>query len=183
MMLILLGPPGAGKGTQAAQLAKQLNIPQVATGDILRAARQAATKLGKQVEGYMLAGQLVPDGLVTDLVRERLQQEDARQGCILDGFPRTLKQAEALEGILAEKGRHLDRVLNLEVNEDELVKRLLGRGREDDKEKVIRDRLRVYQNQTEPLIGYYKKKGLLQNVNGIGTVAEIFRRLAEACQK
>ena len=183
MNLILLGPPGAGKGTQAVRLAAHLGVPQISTGDILRAARQAKSPLGVQVEGFMLAGQLVPDEMVTELVRERLKDADTKRGYILDGYPRTVPQATALEKILAVGGSKIDRVLNLEVGEAELVRRLLGRGREDDQEGVIRDRLKIYQNQTEPLIGYYQEKKLLRNVNGIGTMDEIFDRLVGAVQE
>lgn len=180
MNLILLGPPGAGKGTQAVRLAAYLKVPQISTGDILRAARQVRSDLGRKVEGFMLSGQLVPDDVVTELVRERLGQPDASNGYILDGYPRTVAQARSLEEILVKRGQGIDCVLNLEVTEPELVKRLLGRGREDDREEVIRDRLKVYRKQTEPLIGFYSKCGILRGVNALGEMDEIFTRLTHA---
>ncbi len=180
MNLILLGPPGAGKGTQAVRLAGQLGVPQVSTGDILRAARKAQSPLGKDVERIMLAGGLVPDGVVTELVRERLKEQDAKKGYILDGYPRTLGQAQALDEMLRASGSRIDHVLNLQVAESELLKRLLGRGREDDNAAVIQGRLQVYQKETAPLIDYYARQGLLRNIDGVGEQDDIFKRLLES---
>jgi adenylate kinase len=198
MKLILLGPPGAGKGTQAKMLTEQFGIPQIATGDILRAALQAGTPLGVKAKSYMDAGALVPDEVVIGIVRERLQQGDCQAGFILDGFPRTVAQADALQATLVELGRQLDRVVSLKVNADELVERLIGRRtcrgcgrgyhvrfeppraadrcdacggelfqRDDDREETIRKRLTVYDQQTAPLIDYYRSAGLLTELDGM----------------
>ena len=172
MNLILLGPPGAGKGTQARRLAEKLGIPQISTGDLLRAAREAETPLGRSAEQYMKEGKLVPDELVVRMVEERLAQSDCSRGYILDGFPRNLAQSRSL------KNQH--RVLFLEVGTEELVKRLSGRQREDDRGEVIRKRLAVYQEETAPLIGFYEKSGCLRRVPGEGEIDAIFARLLKA---
>ena len=177
MRFILLGPPGAGKGTQAEKLVARLGIPQVATGDMLREAREQQTELAQQAETYMKAGALVPDEIVIGLVQERLKQADCQDGYILDGFPRSVEQAEALDATLQERGEALKAVVSLSVPEDELVKRLLSRKREDDNEVVIRERLKVYAQQTEPLIDYYRTQGVLREVEGLGSIDEIFERI------
>ncbi|HBL30358.1 MAG TPA: adenylate kinase [Acidobacteria bacterium] len=164
--VVLLGPPGAGKGTQAQLLAIRLGVPAISTGDMLRAAVAAGSDLGRRVEGVMASGGLVDDALMAEVVRERLLQPDAAGGYLLDGYPRTLPQAETLAGILADAGQPLDAVLLVDVPEDELVRRALLRGRGDDKEDVIRERLRVYREKTEPLIGYYRERGLLREIDG-----------------
>jgi adenylate kinase len=165
--IVLLGPPGAGKGTQAEALASQLGVPAISTGDMLRQAVASGTELGKKVQGIMAAGGLVDDATMADVVRERLAQPDARPGFLLDGYPRTLSQAETLEGILVEAGRELDAVLLVEVPAEELVRRAVHRGRgDDDREEVVRERLRVYREKTEPLIGYYRERGLLYPIDG-----------------
>jgi adenylate kinase len=164
--IVLLGPPGAGKGTQAALLAGQIGVPAISTGDMLRQAVASGSELGGQVKGIMDAGGLVDDGTMADVVRARLAMEDARPGFLLDGYPRTLPQAETLEGILRDARQELDAVLLIEVPGEELVRRALLRGREDDREEVVRERLRVYREKTEPLIGYYRERGLLYPIDG-----------------
>jgi adenylate kinase len=165
--IVLFGPPGAGKGTQASLLSEQLGVPAVSTGDMLRQAVASGSELGSRVKGIMAAGGLVDDGILAAVVRERLAQQDALPGFLLDGFPRTLPQAADLERILVEAGRELDAVLSIEVPEEELVRRAVLRGRgEDDREEVVRERLRVYREKTEPLIGYYRERGLLYPIDG-----------------
>jgi adenylate kinase len=164
--LIFLGPPGAGKGTQAQILCQSYNVPHISTGDILRAAVKEKTELGLKAEEYMVAGELVPDDLILGLIRERLSKEDTAKGWLLDGFPRNEEQAEFLNALLGEIDQSCDAVINLEVPDDVLVERLLGRGRVDDKEDVIRNRLEVYREQTEPLIALYTKEKRLKSVDG-----------------
>lgn len=165
--IILFGPPGAGKGTQATLLSEQLGVPAVSTGDMLRQAVASGSELGRQVKGIMDSGGLVDDSILAAVVRARLAQADARPGFLLDGFPRTLPQAADLERILTESGQELDAVLSIEVPEEELVRRAVLRGRgEDDREEVVRERLRVYREKTEPLIGYYRERGLLYPIDG-----------------
>jgi adenylate kinase len=179
--LIFLGPPGAGKGTQAKTLASLWEIPHISTGDILRDAVANKTLLGVKAQGYMDAGELVPDQLVIDLVRERLNQSDAQQGWILDGFPRTVSQATFLEELLKEIDQHYDRVVNFEVPDEVLITRMLSRGRKDDSEDVIRNRLEVYRRQTSPLIDFYQSREQLISIDGdlsIEYVTEKLRALA-----
>lgn len=164
--LIFLGPPGAGKGTQAQILSKGCEVPHISTGDILRAAVKAKTELGQQADGYMSAGELVPDELMLGLIRERLGQGDTANGWLLDGFPRNVEQAEFLERLLVEIEQTCEFVINLEVPDEELVVRMLERGRKDDEEAVIRNRLEVYREQTEPLIDFYRGRQLLRSMNG-----------------
>ncbi len=182
--LLLLGPPGAGKGTQAQRLVEGLGIPQISTGDMLRAAVAAGTEVGRLAKEYMDRGDLVPDEVVIGVARERLAQPDAGKGFILDGFPRTRAQAEALDDTLGELGTPLERCVSLLVNEDEVVDRLLKRagieGRADDNEATIRNRMQVYKDQTEPLVAYYRDKGVLREVDGMGSVDEIAVRVEEA---
>ena len=171
--IVLLGPPGAGKGTQAELLAGQLGVPAISTGDMLREAVADGSELGGKVQGIMASGALVDDATMAEVVRERLAKPDALKGFLLDGYPRTLPQAETLAGILREAGRDLDAVLLVDVPEDELVRRALLRGRGDDKEEVIRERLRVYREKTEPLIGYYRERGLLREIDGNRPVEDV----------
>jgi adenylate kinase len=182
--LLLLGPPGAGKGTQAQLLVERLGIPQVSTGDMLRAAVAAGSEVGRQAKSYMDAGKLVPDAVVIGVAEERLGRPDAKQGFILDGFPRTAAQAEALDRMLPKLGCELERCVALTVDEDELVKRLLRRaeleGRSDDNETSIRTRMREYKDKTEPLIAYYRGRGVLREVDGLGEIEEVARRIAQA---
>jgi adenylate kinase len=151
-------------------------IAHLSTGDMLRAARDAQTEVGRKADGYMSAGQLVPDDIILAIIRERLEAPDCRKGYLLDGFPRTIAQAEALDAMLAERETPLDVVLQLDVPEEELFRRLAGRGRTDDTPEVIRQRLVAYREQTEPLLEYYNRSGLLKRVDGLGTVDEIFER-------
>lgn len=184
MNLILLGPPGCGKGTQAARLKEKYGVIPLSTGDMLRAAVAAGTALGRQAKAIMDRGELVPDTLVIGLVEERLAQPDAKTGFILDGFPRTAAQAEALDGLLTRLGLRLERCVALEVDEDALVGRLLKRaeieGRSDDNEPSIRRRMQEYKAKTAPLIAYYRDRGNLVVLDGTGTVEEVARRIDEA---
>ncbi len=181
--LLLLGAPGAGKGTQAVRLAARLGVPHVSTGDLLRAAVAAGTPLGREAKAFMERGELVPDSVVIGLAAERLARPDAKTGFVLDGFPRTVAQAEALDLELSRPGTKLDACLALVTDEPELIARLLKRaqleGRSDDNESTIRNRMRVYREQTEPLIQFYRRKHLLREIDGMGTVEEVERRIQE----
>jgi len=182
--MLLLGPPGAGKGTQAQRLVAKLGIPQISTGDMLRGAVAAGTDVGRQAKDYMDRGELVPDAVVIGVAEERLAQDDAESGFVLDGFPRTAAQAESLDALLARMGTNLERCVALVVDEDSLVDRLLGRaqieGRSDDSEETIRTRMSVYRAQTAPLVEYYRKRGILAEVDGLGSVEEVAKRIEEA---
>ena len=179
--VVLLGPPGAGKGTQAQVLGRRLDVPAISTGDMLREAVAAGSELGRKVEGIMTSGSLVDDATMAEVVRERLARPDAGRGFLLDGYPRTMAQVETLAGILREAGRELDAVLLVDVPEDELVRRTLQRGRADDKEGVIRERLKVYREKTAPLIGYYKERGLLREIDGNRPVEDVTACLLRVC--
>ena len=179
--LLLLGPPGAGKGTQAQTLVERYEIPQISTGDMLLAAVGAGTEVGRQAKACMDAGKLVTDEIVIGVAEERLRQPDARNGFILDGFPRTVAQAEALDGLLEKLGVELERCVAITVDEDERVKRLLKRaeleGRSDDNEESIRVRMNEYREKTEPLVDYYRGRGVLVLVEGEGSVDEVAKRI------
>lgn len=177
MKIVLIGPPGAGKGTQADRLVQRYNLAHLSTGDMLRAARDAQTTVGRKADPYMSKGQLVPDEIILELVAERLQQPDCQRGYLLDGFPRTVAQAEALDRLLGEQSTPLHAVLELQVPEEELFERLAGRGRTDDQPAVIRQRLASYRRQTEPLLEYYAKAGLLETIDGVGAVDDVFQRI------
>jgi len=176
--LVFLGPPGAGKGTQAVKIAQKYGIPHISTGDILRDAVKEGTELGKLAKSYMDKGELVPDDVIIGIIRERLSEKDVMErGFILDGFPRTIAQAKALDELLSELKMPLDAVIFLNVDDEEIIKRLLSRGRADDTEEVIRNRIKVYRHQTEPLIKYYREKGLLREILGVGDIDEITRKI------
>jgi len=177
MRIVFIGPPGAGKGTQAERVIETYKLAHLSTGDMLRAARDAQTEVGRKADEYMSSGQLVPDDIIMAIIRERLQEPDCQTGYLLDGFPRTIAQAEALDRMLEETGTPLDVVLEVRVPEEELFRRLAGRGRADDDPDVIRQRLVAYRRQTEPLLDYYDNAGTLQSVDGLGTVDEIFDRI------
>jgi len=183
--LILLGPPGSGKGTQAQQLAQYWQIPHISTGDLLRSAVVQATNLGIEANAYMDRGELVPDGLVLAMVRERLSQPDAHPGWLLDGFPRNVAQAQHLDNLLAEMGQTCEGVFNLEVPDTILIDRMLDRGRKDDTADVIRRRLEIYRDQTAPILVFYQKRQELVSVNGNQTVAAVTDALKRAagCMK
>jgi adenylate kinase len=180
--LVLVGPPGAGKGTQAAVIAGKLGIPHISTGDIFRANVGEGTPLGQEAKRYMDAGQLVPDAVTNAMIADRLAQPDALGGFLLDGYPRNLDQAEVLAGLLAASENPLDVVVELVVDTDHVVQRLLsrGQGRADDTEEVIRHRLSVYESETAPLVGYYRERGLLRTVDGIGSVEDVTSRILTA---
>ncbi|MDA2808177.1 adenylate kinase [Nocardiopsis suaedae] len=211
MRAVLVGPPGAGKGTQAQILASELSIPKVSTGDIFRANVSGGTELGRTAKSYMDRGDLVPDEVTNEMVRGRLAEEDAREGFLLDGFPRNVPQAETLDSMLKDMGTALDAVLELKVDEEEVVKRLSGRRscrecgrvyhldydppeadgvcdacggelyqRDDDREEVIRHRLEVYREQTEPLVAYYRDKGVLVAIGATGAVEDVTARAIAA---
>jgi len=171
--LIFLGPPGAGKGTQAKMLSEDCGVPHISTGDILRAAVAEGSELGKKADHYMSSGELVPDELILDLIRERLGQPDAQVGWILDGFPRNVPQAEFLSKLLDQIHQPVDFVINLDVTDEVIVARLLNRGRQDDEESVIRNRLEVYREQTEPLIEFYRDRQQLVSVDGSQTMETV----------
>jgi adenylate kinase len=182
--MLLLGPPGAGKGTQAERLVAKLRIPQISTGDMLRAAVASGTRIGLEAKAFMERGDLVPDAVVIGVAEERLRQADAQTGFILDGFPRTAGQAAALDALLEKLGTRLERCVAIQVDEDELVKRLLRRseieGRSDDNETTIRNRMRVYREQTQPLIDHYRNLGVVVEVQGDGTIDEVASRIQGA---
>lgn len=182
MRLVLLGPPGSGKGTQSARLNTELGICHLSSGDLLRDAVKRETELGKQAKGYMDAGRLVPDELVLAMMRERLSADDCRPGFLLDGFPRTLAQAHALAEMLDENGWPLDHAISLDVAESEILSRIQGRreqeARSDDDEATARQRLAVYEEQTKPLLEFYREAGLLTEIDGVGTPAEIYARIS-----
>lgn len=211
--LILMGPPGAGKGTQGKRLAAELHIPIVSTGDILREKKNESSDLGRQIREIMAAGRYVPDEIVIQMLRERISQNDCADGFILDGFPRTVAQADALDLMLEQLGTKLDGVVLIQVHNEELLVRLTGRRicskcgreyhvefkppavdmicdacgspltqREDDRESTIRNRLAVYEEQTTPLIEYYRRKGTLRSVAGIGEFDEVFARALAAAK-
>lgn len=205
MRLILLGPPGAGKGTQAVILSEKYNIVHISTGDIFRDNIKKNTELGIKAKEYMNKGQLVPDDLVIELVEERIQHEDCKNGFLLDGFPRNLYQAECLDSFLNKKHLELDAVINIEVNDEEIIKRISGRRichdcktvynindeninrckicggeliqRHDDEKEVVEERLKVFHEQTKPLIEFYDRKSILVHIDGLGSIEEVSQRI------
>ena len=184
--LVIMGPQGAGKGTQAARLAEHLGVPAISTGDIFRANIKGGTELGVLAQSYTARGELVPDSVTNDMVRDRLGQPDATEGFILDGYPRNAAQVEALDAILAELGMHLDAVVQLTADREELLARIRRRaeieGREDDTEEAIARRLDIYDEQTAPLTSAYATRDLLVRVDGIGEIEEVGARLVAALE-
>jgi adenylate kinase len=184
MRVIFLGPPGSGKGTQAKLLAGRLGVPAISTGDILREAVRQGSPLGRRAKAIMDAGELVPDEVVIDLIRDRTAEADARTGFLLDGFPRTIEQARALDRLLAGNGVALDGVINLLVPEKTLIERMLGRaaqeGRSDDRPETVAERLRVYREKTAPLVEHYRGLGILSEVDGSGQIATVADRIDRA---
>jgi adenylate kinase len=176
--LLFIGPPGAGKGTQAARVAERLGIPHVSTGEMFRHHVGEGTELGQKVKAIMEAGDYVPDEITVAMLGERIAEDDARDGFILDGFPRTLPQVSALDSLIGEDG--LDRVVLFEVDEDELAQRMLSRGRADDTEETIRNRFAVYREQTQPLIDLYRDRDIVVEVDGMGDMDEITERVLAA---
>jgi adenylate kinase len=179
--VVLLGPPGAGKGTQAEKLEEKLGIPQISTGDLFRHNIGEGTKLGLEAKRYLDAGDLVPSELTNQLVDDRLNDADVAKGFILDGYPRSVDQAKALHTMLERRGLNLDDVLEFRVSEDELFQRLKGRGRADDTDDVIRNRMKVYRDETAPLLEYYVDE--LKTVDAVGTLDEVFARALHALGK
>ena len=181
MRVILMGPPGAGKGTQAKVISARLNIPAISTGDIFRANVSDGTPLGLEAKGFMVAGDYVPDEVTNAMVRDRIAEDDAKDGFLLDGFPRTVAQVEELDKMLSESGQAVDAVVVLTVDQDEIVSRLLNRaqveGRTDDTEEVVRHRQELYKEQTAPLLAVYADRGLLIEVDGMGEVDEVTARV------
>jgi adenylate kinase len=180
MRIVFLGPPGSGKGTQAQRLKDYLGVSHLSTGEMLRSATRAGTALGVRADHFMREGQLVPDDVVVGIVVDRLEQPDCARGCLFDGFPRTLPQAKALDETLKAHNMPLDLVLALDVPEEKLVERLLARGRMDDKRDTIHERFRQYTRLTEPLLEYYRERGILRPIEGAGTPDEVFARIKSA---
>jgi adenylate kinase len=182
MNIILFGPPGAGKGTQAKKLQNEFNIPQLSTGDIFRSAIKNETPLGVEVKSILDNGELVPDETVVDLVADELSKEKYEDGYILDGFPRTVNQAEAFDNFLEENNDSLDAFISLTVPEEELIKRILsrGEGRSDDTEEKVKTRLEVYRQETKPVLQHYQKQDKVQEIDGLGSIDEIFERIKDA---
>ncbi|HDY88279.1 MAG TPA: adenylate kinase [bacterium] len=181
MKIILLGGPGAGKGTQAAKLKEHYKIPHVSTGEVLREARTKGTELGNKAAEYMDAGKLLPDNIILGIVGEKLDMPEMKNGYLFDGFPRTIPQAEGLDEMLKSKNDSLDAVISIDVSDEIVIDRLLKRaeieGRPDDNRETIENRIKVYYEQTEPLKQYYRNRGLLQSIDGIGAVNEVFERI------
>ena len=187
MKLIFLGPPGAGKGTQAARIEAAYEIPQLSTGDMLRAAVAAGTDIGKQAKDIMARGDLVPDEVVVSIISERIQAADCANGFILDGFPRNVSQARALDGVLVEKSINLDAVIELAVDPEILIARILKRAqetaggpRDDDTEEALQHRLRVYEEQTAPVADFYAEKGILRTLDGMQEIDEVTQQIRSA---
>ncbi len=181
MRVVLLGPPGAGKGTQAQKLSEKLGIPHISTGELFRSNIENGTKLGLEAKRYLDAGDLVPSDLTNQLVDDRLNDADAANGFILDGFPRSTEQAKALHAMLERRGTDIDAVLEFRVSQEELLQRLKSRGRADDTDDVILNRMKVYRDETAPLLEYYRDE--LKTVDALGTMDEVFARALQALGK
>ncbi len=181
MRIIIFGPPGAGKGTQAKLISEEYNIPHLSTGEIFRSAIKNETKLGKEVKSILDSGDLVPDEKVVALVEEELKDPKYDDGYILDGFPRTIPQAEAFDQLLGKKGKNLDALIQLEVPQVELINRILtrGEGRTDDTPEKVKTRLQVYRKETQPVLDHYKKQSIVEEVDGMGSIEEIFSRIKD----
>lgn len=186
MRIVLLGAPGSGKGTQAALLVKHLNLPHISTGELLRSAVKAGTELGQKAKAVMDRGELVSDDIMLGLIEERLSEPDAAAGFILDGYPRNLAQAESLDKLLDRLGQPVDEALQIDVDVEMVIERIAKRaaeeGRSDDTEEVVRNRMKVYTDQTAPVVDYYAQKGLLSRVLGEGTIEEVFQRIKGVLQ-
>lgn len=184
MRLVLLGAPGSGKGTQATRLREHLQVPHISTGELLRAAVAAGTPLGLQAKAVMAAGNLVSDAIVLGMLEDRFTQPDTRNGFILDGYPRNLAQANALDALLTKIDQPMDIAVQLDVDQDLLVDRLAGRakaeGRADDSPEAVRNRLKVYEEQTAPVVDFYRNQGKLAHLDGVGSLDEVFNRIIEA---
>lgn len=177
MRVVFIGPPGAGKGTQALRVAAHLGVKHLSTGDVLRQSRDRGEPIGLEAGKYLDRGQLVPDAMVVALVSDRLAKDDCLRGYLFDGFPRTLGQAVSLDELLGERGAPLDAAIEFVVPQDELLRRLSGRGREDDREQTVRERLRLYAALTAPLAEYYDGRGVLRRVDAVGSPDEVFGRV------